>query len=171
VNFSGTAIRSLSGVQAIGTWNFNADLGNGEVANGQGSWTSTKVLLFDGFYSGSFRGTIVTNNNGTITTAFVPGGTLRDTSIQLTISNGVVAMSLPGIGAVGTGTIDGNGKIDVQVSFQSQGTTVTVHFVGTAVQTPLGDVITGKWFYSVDFGNGITQTGSGIWQVTSQRWF
>jgi PhoPQ-activated pathogenicity-related protein len=169
VNFSGTATRSLAGVLINGTWSFTADLGNGDVANGQGTWTSTKVLLFDGAYGGAFSGQIVTNNNGTITTTTIPGPALPNPALLLAVSNGVVTVSLPGVPAQGTGTIDGNGNVNIQVTFQSRGVTVTADFVGTAIQTPVGSTIVGTWSYTVDYGNGITETGEGAWQVRTRK--
>jgi PhoPQ-activated pathogenicity-related protein len=169
VSFSGTATRSLAGVLMNGTWSFTANLGNGDVANGQGTWMSTKVLLFDGAYSGAFSGKIVTNDNGTITTTTIPGTALPNPAVLLAVSNGVVTVSLPGVPAQGTGTIDGSGNVNGQVSLQSRGVTVIADFVGTAIQTPSGSTIVGTWSYTVDYGNGITETGEGVWQVHTRK--
>jgi PhoPQ-activated pathogenicity-related protein len=165
VTFAGTATRTLSGVQATGTWSFTANLGNGVVESGQGTWSLARVLIFNASYAGSFSGTLVTNNNGSITTSSLPGSGVTNTSVQLTISNGVVAVSVPGVAGTGTGTIDAAGNITGTVTFQSYGLTVTVHFVGKAVQTTTGDVITGTWSYTENYGGGIVVSGSGVWNV------
>jgi PhoPQ-activated pathogenicity-related protein len=167
VTFVGTATRSLSGVQATGTWSFTANLGNGMVESGQGTWIFARVLIFNASYAGNFSGTVVTNNNGTITTSSLPGSGVTNTSVQLAISNGVVTVSVPGVAGTGTGTIDAEGNITGTVTFQSYGLTVTVHFVGKAIQTTTGDVITGTWSYTENYGGGIVVSGSGVWDVSN----
>jgi PhoPQ-activated pathogenicity-related protein len=169
VTFVGTATRSLSGVQATGTWSFTADLGNGEVANGQGTWTSNKVLLFEGAYAGSFSGKIVTDDHGAITVATIPGTALRNNSVQLTIHNGVLSMTVPGIPATGTGTVDANGNVTGTVIYPSRGETVTVSFVGTAVQKTTGSFIMGTWSYTEVYSDGVIEMGSGVWKVQTPR--
>lgn len=166
VNFSGTATRSSSGVQATGTWSFSANLGAGVSETGQGTWTIKRVLIFDGSYAGTFNGTIVDDDNGTTTTTSIPGTALSNNSVQLTILNGVVTVSVPGVPASGSGTIGVNGKISGAVTFESQGATITVDFTGKAVQTTLGNVISGTWSYTETYSNGIVENGSGTWNVS-----
>jgi hypothetical protein len=69
--------------------------------------------------------------------------------------------------ATGTGTIDSNGNITGTVTFESDGVTVTATFAGKAIQTTLGNVITGTWSYTENEGNGITVSGSGVWNVSN----
>jgi hypothetical protein len=166
VTFVGTATRTLSGVQATGTWSFSANLGNGMVETGQGTWSLARVLTFDAAYAGNFSGTVVENNNGTITTSSLPGSGVTNTSVQVAILNGVVTVSVPGVAGTGTGTIDAEGNISGTVTFQSNGLTVTVHFVGKAIQTTTGDVITGTWSYTENYGGGIVVSSSGVWNVS-----
>ena len=166
VTFTGTATRSLSGVQAAGTWSFTANLGNGVMETGQGTWSLARVLTFNGSYGGSFSGTVVTDNNGTTTTSSLPGSGVTNTSVELAVSNGVVTVSVPGVAGTGTGTIDAEGNITGTVTFQSEGLTVTVHFVGKAIQTTTGDLITGTWSYTENYGGGVVVSGSGVWDVT-----
>jgi PhoPQ-activated pathogenicity-related protein len=165
VTYTGTATRSLSGVQASGTWSFTSNLGNGVTETGQGTWSASSVLNFNASYAGNFSGTLVTNNNGTVTTSSLPGSGVTNTSVQLSISNGVVSVSVPGIAGTGTGTIDAEGNITGTVTFQSDGLTVTVSFVGKAIQTTAGDVITGTWSYTENYGGGYVVSGSGVWKV------
>jgi hypothetical protein len=166
VTDAGHAARSLTGVEGHGTWVFSANLGGGVTETGKGIWTIQSVLIADGAYSGSFTGSTVLNDNGVITTTPV-GDEVSDLSISLTISNGTVTLSAPGVPASGTGTIDQNGNITGSTSFTVNGVTVTGQFAGTVVLTPNGNVITGTWSFSVDLGNGSTETGSGTWTAQS----
>ena len=133
---------------------------------GQGTWSLARVLTFNGSYGGSFSGTVVTDDNGTTTTSSLPGSGVTNTSVELSVSNGVVNVSVPGVAGTGTGTIDAEGNITGTVTFQSDGLTVTVRFVGKAIQTTTGDVITGTWSYTENYGGGIVVSGSGGWDVT-----
>ncbi len=166
VTFIGTATRSLSGVQGTGTWSFTANLGNGVTETGQGTWSLARVLTFNGSYGGGFSGTVVSDNNGTTTTSSLPGSGVTNTSVELSVSNGVVTVSVPGVAGTGTGTIDADGNITGTVTFQSDGLAVTVQFVGKAIQTTTGDVITGTWSYTENYGGGVVVSGSGVWDVT-----
>jgi hypothetical protein len=163
---SGQATRSLSGVKGAGTWSFSANLGGGETETGSGTWTIQSVLIADGAYSGSFNGSTVLNNNGVITTTPIPNE-VSNLSVSLTISNGTVTLSAPGVPATGTGTIDQNGNITGATSFTVDGVAVTGQFLGTVVLTPYGNVITGTWTFSANLGGGVTETGSGTWTAQS----
>jgi hypothetical protein len=162
VTDTGQATRSLTGVQGSGTWNFTANLGNGVVETGKGTWSIQSVLVFDGSYTGSFNGSTVLNNNGTLTTTSIPNE-VSDLSLSLTISNGTVTLSAPGVPATGTGTIDQNGNIIGSTAFTIDGFAVTGQFTGQVVATPNGNVITGTWTFAVNFGGGISETGTGTW--------
>jgi hypothetical protein len=162
VTDTGHASRSLAGVQGSGTWAFTGDLGGGIVETGHGTWTFQSVLVFDGNYTGSFNGSTVLNNNGTVTTTSIPNE-VSDLSLSLTIANGAVTLSAPGVPATGTGTIDQNGNIIGSTSFTIDGVLVTGQFTGQVVATPNGDVITGAWNFSVNFGGGVVETGTGTW--------
>jgi len=162
VTDTGHATRSLSGVQGSGTWNFTADLGNGVTETGKGTWSIQSVLVFDGTYTGSFNGSTILNNNGTLTTTSIPNE-VSDLSLSLAISSGTVTLSAPGVPATGTGTIDQNGNIIGSTAFTVDGVAVTGQFIGQVVATPNGNVITGTWSFSVNFGGGITETGTGTW--------
>jgi hypothetical protein len=166
VNYMGSATRSLSGVNASGTWTFTANLGNGVTQSGTGTWTTQSVLVADGTYTGSFNGSTVLDNNGVITTTPIPSE-VSNLSVSLTISNGTVTLSAPGVPATGTGTIDQNGNITGTTSFMIDGVAVTGQFTGTVVLTPNGNVITGAWTFSVNLGSGIVETGSGTWTAES----
>jgi hypothetical protein len=162
VTDTGHATRSLSGVEGSGTWSFTANLGGGVVETGKGTWSIQSVLVFDGAYTGSFNGSTTVNNNGTSVTTSIPAE-VSDLSLSLTISNGGVSLSAPGVPATGTGTIDQNGNIVGTTSFTINGVAVTGQFSGQVVATPNGNVITGTWSFSVNFGGGIVETGTGTW--------
>ncbi len=166
IHFSGGATRSLTGVHAEGTWDFTAQLSDGTLVNGQGSWSSDKVLLFNGSYAGSFHGKVIVNNQGTVTVEPIPGALLSNTKLQLAISNGSVTLTVPGIPAAGTGTIDAHGNVTGSVAYQDEGQTITVTFVGAAIQMPAGTCIRGMWSFTHDFGNGVTEMGNGEWMVS-----
>jgi hypothetical protein len=163
---SGQATRSLSGVTGAGIWSFSANFGGGVTETGSGTWTIQSVLVANGAYSGSFNGSTVVNNNGVITTTPIPNE-VSNLSVSLTISNGTVSLSAPGVPATGMGTIDQNGNITGTTSFTINGVAVTGQFVGTVVLTPNGNVINGTWTFSVNLGGGVTETGSGTWTAQS----
>jgi len=167
VNFSGKAVRTLNGITVNGVWSYTANLGNGVVESGQGTWSWKSILVFDGAYTGSFTGTVVVDNNGTDTTNPLPGSLVSNTSLQLSISNGVVTMTDPGVPAAGTGTIDANGNIAGTVTFQTDGVTVIVQFAGVATETPSGNQIMGTWTFSANLGNGQTESGQGAWTASN----
>jgi hypothetical protein len=163
---TGNASRSLSGVQGQGTWSFSANLGGGVTETGTGTWTIQSVLVANGTYTGSFNGSTVVNNNGVSSTTSIPNE-VSNLSVSLTISNGTVTLSAPGVPATGTGTIDQNGNITGTTSFTIDGVAVTGQFNGTVVLTPNGNVITGTWSFSVNLGGGVVETGSGTWTAES----
>jgi hypothetical protein len=110
----------------------------------------------------------VENNNGTITNNPIPGTILSNNAIDVTIASGTVTISVPGIPATGTGTIDENGVISGSMTFVDSGITVTVTFNAQGAPTATGDVINGTWsFPSTDLGGGVSASGSGTWTATA----
>jgi hypothetical protein len=85
----------------------------------------------------------------------------------VTISNGTVTFSAPGVPATGTGTIDNNGNITGTASFVDNGVTVTITIAGVGAPTANGNVLNGTWtIASTSLGGGVTVSGSGTWTAT-----
>ncbi len=168
VTASGPASRGMQGVNGSGTWSFKANLGGGVTLTGSGTWTMESVLVLDGTYTGTAVGNVTENDNGTITNNPIPGSLLSNNSIGVTISNGTVSFSAPGVPATGTGTIDFLGNITGSASFTDDGVTVTISITGTGQPTASGNVLSGTWTIpSTDLGSGVTISGSGTWSATA----
>jgi hypothetical protein len=169
VTSGGPASRGLQGVNASGTWSIKATtIATGVTLTGSGTYNFHSVLVLDGSYTGSASGNVVENNNGTITNNPIPGAGLSNNEVDLTIANGTVTVSVPGIPATGTGTIDENGVITGSVSFTSSSVTVTVSFSAQGAPTATGNVVNGTWsFPSTDLGGGVSESGSGTFTATA----
>lgn len=161
VTATGHATRSLSGVAESGKWSFTANLGGGVTETGKGTWAAQSVLDFDGAYTGSFNGSTVLNDNGTVTTTPVESE-VSSLALSVNIANGVVTVSAPGVPATGTGTVDQNGNLTGTFSFTVNGVTITGEITGVVVVTPDGSYITGTWSFSASSDN-VVYSGSGTW--------
>jgi hypothetical protein len=167
VTSTGHASRGLSGVNASGSWNIKAtQLATGVTFSGKGTWTMQSVLVLDGSYAGSATGNVTVNNNGTITNYPIPGSILSNNAVDVTISSGTVTVSVPGIPATGSGTIDNNGHIAGTVTYVDNGVTITINFSAQCAPTATGNVINGTWNFSADLGGGVTESGSGTWTAS-----
>jgi hypothetical protein len=167
VTFTGPASRGMQGVNGSGTWSFKSTtVASGVTVSGSGTYTFESVLVLDGSYSGSATGNVTVNDNGTITNNPIPGPVLTNNSLTVTISNGTLSISVPGIPATGTGTIDQNGNIVGSVSFTQNSVTVTVNFAAQGTPTASGNVINGTWTVSANLGGGVTESGSGTWTAS-----
>lgn len=160
------ATRSLSGVVESGTWTFITNLAGGVTETGSGTWTAQSVLSFNGTYAGSFNGSTTVNNKGSTTTTSIPNE-VSNLSVSMTISNGAVTVSAPGVPSTGTGTLDQNGNITGTFTFTENGVPITGQFTGQVVVTPNGKIVTGAWSFSENFGNGVVYSGSGSWTANS----
>ena len=169
VTSGGPASRGMQGVNGSGTWSIKATtISTGVTLTGSGTYNFHSVLVLDGSYTGSATGNVVQNDNGTITNNPIPGSILSNNEVDLTISNGTVTLSVPGIPATGTGTIDENGVISGSVSFSDNGATVTVSFSAQGAPTATGKIVNGTWsFPSTDLGGGVSISGSGAFTATA----
>ncbi len=157
----------MQGVNGSGSWSFRANLPGGVFVTGSGTWTMESVLVLDGSYAGTAVGNATENDNGTITNNPIPGSILTNNSIDVTISNGTVTFSAPGLPATGTGTIDFDGHITGSATFTDNRVTVTITLAGTGMPTASGNVLNGTWTVpSTDVGGGVTLSGSGTWSAT-----
>jgi hypothetical protein len=167
VTATGPTGRGKDGVNGSGVWTFRTNLPGGIFVTGRGTYTLESVLVLDGSYAGTATGNVTTDDNGTITTDPVPGSILTNNTVDVTISNGTVSFSAPGIPATGTGTIDNNGNITGTVTFVDNSVTVTVTIAGTGAPTANGNVLNGTWtIASTSLGGGVTISGSGTWTAT-----
>ena len=115
------------------------------------------LALYDGNYTGTYSGTSVVDNNGTITTS--PVNLTAYTAIS---KDGQVAVTIPG--GSGTGTIDSAGNVSGSVTIQIDGVNVAVPFAGTITAAgPSGTAAAGTWQYSANLGNGVVVSGNGSW--------
>ena len=167
VTSTGHASRSLAGVNASGSWHIKAtQIATGVTFSGKGTWTMQSVLVLDGSYAGTATGNVTVNNNGTITIYPIPGSILSNNAVNVTIASGTVTVSVPGIPATGTGTIDNNGNIAGTVTYLDNGVTITINFSAQGTPTANGNVINGTWNFSADLGGGVTESGSGNWTAS-----
>ncbi|HET6325338.1 MAG TPA: hypothetical protein VFG04_11735 [Planctomycetaceae bacterium] len=169
VTSGGPASRGMQGVNGSGTWSIKTTtVASGVTLTGSGTYNFHSVLVLDGSYTGTASGNVVENNNGTITNNPIPGSILSNNEADFTISNGTVTVSVPGIPATGTGTIDENGVISGSATFTDDGATITVTFSGQGAPTSTGKVINGTWsFPSTALGGGVSVSGSGTFTATA----
>jgi hypothetical protein len=129
---------------------------------------TAQVTAFDGSYSGSYSGTEThTDSSGNVTIS-----TLQDADgnqFTAVISNGTLTSNAPGVGAVGTATVNAQGGIS------GSGTALNIFgqrfpfvFSGTAQSTAIGVTINGtfSWNQPGDVGQG-TWTLQSITPLTS----
>jgi|GEM_PF-6861935 hypothetical protein len=167
VTASGPTSRGLQGVNGSGAWSFKANLPGGVFVTGSGTYTLESILVLDGSYAGTAVGNVTENDNGTITNNPIPGSLLSNNTVDVTISNGTVSFSAPGVPATGTGTIDFDGNITGTATFTDNSVTVTISLAGTGMPTASGNVLNGTWTIpSTDVGGGVTISGSGTWSAT-----
>jgi hypothetical protein len=160
-----TAVKA-AGMTANGTWSYSGTVSGVEVS-GQGSWTATSAPVltdFDASYSGSYKGSTVTDNNGKSTKSAV-----AQTSFQAVIQNGAVTITFPSgsLLTTGTGTIALNGSIAGTTTLEADGASVTVNFDGNATRSLTGVHASGTWSFTANFGNGVTESGNGTWTAQS----
>jgi len=116
---------------------------------------------FAGSYAGTFVGSF--NDNGDVEA--VPGATVSDNSIEVTIIGSTVNVSVPGIDGTGTGTIGIEGDFDVTAMGSVESTSVGVRYQGNLEQLANGIEGTGSW--TITSGpQGLT--GSGTWSLARQ---
>jgi hypothetical protein len=167
VTAGGPASRGMQGVNGSGNWSFKANLPGGIFMTGSGTWTLESVLVLDGSYAGTATGSVTLDDNGTITNDPIPGSILSDNTVDVTISNGTVTFSAPGVPATGSGTIDNNGNITGSATFVNNNVTVTITITGVGAPTADGNVLNGTWsIASTNLGGGETVSGSGTWTAT-----
>jgi hypothetical protein len=167
VTSSGPASRGTNGVNASGVWTFRASLPGGVFLTGSGTWTMESILVLDGSYAGTTTGNVTLNDNGTITNNPIPGSILSNNTVDVTISNGAVTFSAPGVPATGSGTIDFNGNITGSATFTDNNVTVTITIAGVGAPTANGNVLNGTWTVATtNLGDGETISGSGTWTAT-----
>ncbi len=130
----------------------------------RGELLEARRVLAVSQFNGSFVGYFV----GTVTDVFgdsegVPGPSLTDNSVQVSISNGVVNVSVPGIGGTGQGTIDASGVFSVTANGTLSGAGIGVRYQGTLTDTAAGISGTGTWSLTT-LPQGI-RSGSGTWTL------
>jgi hypothetical protein len=109
---TGVTAATLNGVYTVGSLSFvTASTGDGQVA----------TLFFDG--AGSFSGTYIDNNSGTITTGHTTSGTYSVTS------TGVVTLTAA-TGDIQTGGVSADGGIIVAANLTGSGVEEPRLFVG-----------------------------------------
>jgi hypothetical protein len=125
--------------------------------------SSATLAILNGDFTGTYRGTVTVNNNGSITKTPV-----TSTSFTMTINNGAINFTTP-VGN-GTGTVDINRNIVGTVNGQYQNQIVPISVSGkitnvNAIQT----AAFGSWSFSLNLGGGVTATGSGNWSASAPQ--
>jgi hypothetical protein len=119
--------------------------------------TGGGVAQFNGDYTGTFSGdlTVFGSSNK------IPGLLLSDNTLNISISNGVVTISLPGIPATGTGSINDQGTLTFDGIGDLGGISLDVSYTGGVdLQNPVnGHAGQGTW--TITNAPGIS--GSGTW--------
>jgi PhoPQ-activated pathogenicity-related protein len=156
---------NASGTTASGKWQYSANLGNGVVVSGHGTWSESAAQIvtdFDGSYAGSYKGSTVLKLNGKSPKTTVPA-----TSFTAAISDGAIQSLYPTSSGLspGTGTIGASGNVSGTTSFVANGVTVTVTYTGKATRSLSGVSASGTWSFSANLGGGETETGQGTWTV------
>ena len=116
---------------------------------------------FAGSYAGTFIGSF--NDNGDVEA--IPGATVSDNSIEVTIVGSTVNVSVPGIDGTGTGTIGIEGEFDGTAMGSVESSSVGVRYQGSLNQSANGIEGSGSW--TITSGpEGVT--GSGTWSLRRQ---
>jgi hypothetical protein len=123
--------------------------------------SSATLAILDGNFTGTFKGSVTINNNGTNTTTAV-----TPTPFQMGINDGSVVIITPR--SNGSGTVGINRQIDAIVNVNYYGTPVPVEFSGNitnvnAIQT----YATGTWNFIVRTDGVITASGNGNWSASA----
>jgi hypothetical protein len=123
--------------------------------------SAATLAILDGSFTGTFKGSVTVNNNGTnTTTAITP------TPFQMGINDGSVIIITPR--SNGSGTVGLNRQIDAIVNANYDGTPVPVEFGGNitnvnAIQT----YATGTWTFIVRTDGVVSAIGSGNWSASA----
>src|SRR5580704_8884469 len=125
--------------------------------------SSATLAILNGNFTGTYKGSVTVNNNGTKTTTAV-----ASTAFQMTINNGAITFTTP-VGN-GTGTVDISRNITGTVNAPFQGGNVPISVAGqianiNAIQT----AGKGTWGFSVNLGGGVTATGTGRWSASAPQ--
>ena len=122
---------------------------------------------FDGAYSGNYSGSVsVEDAGGNPIDYELPA----DHSVLVSVTNGVVSVLVPGVGGLGTGTLQPDGSFAV-TAYGSLNAGVDVTYVGSLVD--IDGVISGTGSWTIvgsadgDFSNnGFTVAGGGQWSIS-----
>ncbi len=152
--------RNQSAVEISATRTLRFQLTDGD---GGSAFVDKVVRLgtLSGVHNGSFVGTVTAGGfQDTIPGLSVPVGANK---IKATITNGAATVELPGLSAIGTGTVSPTGTFSVQSNGSISSLGVKVQFTGTMKLNPNGSASgTGTW--SIVNSPGVT--GSGTWSTT-----
>ena len=116
--------------------------------------SSATLAILNGNFTGTYSGTVIVNNNGSITKTPV-----TSTAFTMTTNNGAINFTSP-VGN-GTGTVDINRNIVGTVTANTR-TRLFRSRVGKNHQRQRDSTAAfGSWSFSVNLGGGVTATGSG----------
>lgn len=116
------------------------------------------TTAFDGAYTGQFVGTLTDGTNSFPVTDFLSN---EDNSLQVSITDGQVAVLVPGIGGFGTGMIAGDGTFSVAAEGSVSGGGSAV-YSGTLVNN--AGVVTGSGTWQLVDNSSLS--GGGTWTIS-----
>jgi hypothetical protein len=125
--------------------------------------SSATLAILNGNFTGTYKGTVTVNNNGTVTKQ-----TVTATAFQMTINNGAINFTTP-VGN-GTGTVDINRNITGTVNAPFEGGNVPISVAGKITNVNANQTVgSGTWSFSTNLGGGVTATGSGSWSASAPQ--
>gem|GEM_PF-2921650 len=155
--YTGTLVNNGGVITGSGTW----DLVGDPDLTGGGTWTLSElgsiVSTFDGHYTGSYSGSLTT----LLGMDDIPGTTITDNSLDVTIRNGLVTISVPGVPATGTGFVFANGGLAVTTDGTLSGTDVNVRYAGMLS----GGSFSANGFGTFEIVDTPDVSGSGSWFI------
>ena len=168
VTYSGRLVSTATAVTGSGNWSLATGGPYDSLQGGSGQWSmqQAKNSVFDGHYSGSFKGNVDTGSGDST----VPGPLVEDGTVLVSVTRGLIDVYVPGIDGSGrtVAIISPNGgPLTVDAVGALSGNGITVRYTGIFEIQDLGDgssQIIASGFWSIVNTPGVL--GSGTWTVS-----
>jgi len=157
VVYTGALVDNGGVVSGSGTWMLVGD----PDLTGNGTWSINEVgepvTQFDGHYTGEYFGSLETG----LGIDSIPGDTITDNSLDITVFNGVITVNVPGVPASGTGLIFPDGQFVVGTVASGGDTPVNIRYFGQINSS--GTSASGFGSFEIVDTPGVS--GEGSWSI------
>lgn len=157
VVYTGSLVDNGGVISGSGTWMLVGD----PDLSGNGTWSINEVgepvTQFDGHYTGEFFGSLETG----LGPDSIPGDTITDNSLDITILNGVMTVNVPGVPASGTGFVFPGGQFVVGTIASGGDTPVNIRYSGEI--NAFGTSASGFGLFEIVDTPGVS--GEGSWSI------